>query len=146
MSTPPHCRSARRWAPVLALAGASLALSACVAYAPAPVRLEAYPQQRAAARLSAAADGHAWTGGELLAEALRNNPAVTEAAAKYRTAVAAAKTSHVPPSAALTLTAEYAKSEPKQWLYGAGSDIPLDVGGRRKERIGAADLAALQSL
>lgn len=146
MSTPPHCRSARRWTPVLALVSASLAMSACVAYAPAPVRLEAYPQQRAAARLSAAADGHAWTGAELLAEALRNNPAVTEAAAKYQTAVAAAKTSHVPPSATLTLTAEYAKSEPKQWLYGAGSDIPLDIGGRRKERIGAADLAALQSL
>lgn len=140
MSTSRYSRS------ILAMAGVGLTLSACVAYAPAPVRLEAYPDQRAAARLSAPADGHAWTGAELLAEALRNNPAVAEAAAKYRTARAAAKTSHVPPSATLTLTAEYAKSEPKQWLYGAGSDIPLDIGGRRKERIGAADLAALQAL
>jgi len=130
----------------LAMAIVGLSLSACVGYAPAPVRLEAYPDHRAAARLSAPADGHAWTGAELLAEALRNNPAVAEAAAKYRTARAAAKVSHVPPPASLTLTAEFAKSEPKQWLYGAVSDIPLDIGGRRKERIGAADLAALQAL
>ncbi len=146
MSTPPHCRSAGQWTPVLALAGAALTLSACVAYAPAPVRLDAYPDRRAATQLSAPADGHDWTGAELLAEALRNNPAVAEAAAKYRTARAAAKVSHVPPPASLTLTAEYAKSEPKQWLYGATSDIPLDIGGRRQTRIDAADLAALQAL
>lgn len=130
----------------MVIASVGLSMSACVAYAPAPVRLEAYPDHRAAAHLSAPADGHDWTGAELLAEALRNNPAVAEAAAKYRTAQAAAKVSHVPPPASLTLTAEFARSEPKQWLYGAASDIPLDIGGRRKERIGAADLAALQAL
>ena len=147
MSTSPYRRSSWRLKPlVLALASASLGLSACVAYAPAPIRLETYLDHRAAAQLSAPADGHAWAGAELLAEALRNNPSVSEAAAKYRTARAAAKTSHVPPPASLTLTVEYAKSEPKQWLYGAGSDIPLDLGGRRNQRIGAADLAALQAL
>ena len=130
----------------MAIVGVGLSLSACVAYAPAPVRLEAYPDHRAAVRLSAPPDGGAWTGADLLAEALRNNPSVAEAAAKYRTARAAAKVSHVPPPASLTLTAEYAKSEPKQWLYGAASDIPLDIGGRRKERVNAADLAALQAL
>lgn len=130
----------------MAIVGVGLSLSACVAYAPAPVRLEAYPDHRAAVRLSAPPDGRAWTGADLLAEALRNNPSVAEAAAKYRTARAAAKVSHVPPPASLTLTAEYAKSEPKQWLYGAASDTPLDIGGRRKERVNAADLAALQAL
>lgn len=142
MTTSPHGRRIS----ALVLTGAGLALSACVAYAPAPVRLEAYPDRRAAAQLSAPADGRAWTGTDLLAQALRDNPAIAEAAAKYRTARAAAKVSHVPPPASLTLTAEYAKSEPKQWLYGAASDIPLDIGGRRTERINAADLAALQAL
>lgn len=130
---------------VLAVAGAAT-LSACVAYAPAPVKLDAYPDRRAAVRLEAPADGRAWTGEDLLAAALRGNPAITEAEAKYRTARAAAKASRVPPSASLTLTAEYARSEPKQWLYGAASDIPLDIGGRRQARISATDLAALQAL
>lgn len=131
---------------VLVAVGGALTLSACVAYTPAPVKLEAYPDHRAALRLEAPADGRAWTGEDLLAAALRNNPTIAEAAAKYRTARAAAKASHVPPSASLTLTAEYARSEPKQWLYGAASDIPFDIGGRRKERVAAADLAVLQAL
>jgi CRISPR system Cascade subunit CasA len=131
---------------VLATAGVALVLSACVAYAPAPVKLEAYPDRRAVVRLDALPDGRAWTAEDLLAAALRNNPAVAEAAAKHRTARAAAKASHVPPSATLTLTAEYARSEPKPWLYAGASDIPLDVGGRRKERNTAADLAVLRAL
>ena len=146
MTTSPSGRAAIRLKPVPLAVASALALSACVAYAPAPVHLETYPDQRAATRLSAPADGVAWTGADLLAQALRANPSVAEAAAKYRTARAAAKVSHVPPPASLTLTAEYAKSEPKQWLYGAASDIPLDIGARRQERITAADLAALQAL
>lgn len=144
MTTSPRGRPAELT--VLTLAGASLMLSACVTYAPAPVRLETYPDHRAATRLASPADGRAWKETDLLAQALRDNPAVAEAAAKQRTARAAAKASHASPPIGLTLTAEYARSEPKQWLYGGASDIPLDIGGRRGERITAADLAAVQAL
>jgi len=146
MTTSTRDRSVMRLKSVPLAVASVLVLSACVAYAPAPVHLERYPDQRALTQLSAPADGVAWTGADLLSQALRTNPAIAEAAAKYRTARAAAKVSHVPPPASLTLTAEYAKSEPKQWLYGAVSDIPLDIGARRQERITAADLAALQAL
>jgi CRISPR system Cascade subunit CasA len=130
-----------------AIAGAALLLLAgCATYAPAPVHLEAYPAALEARTLDEKPAGATWTGGDLLAVALARNAAVAEAAAKYRTALAAAKTSRVAPNMTLTLTAEYAKSEPKPWLYGAGSDIPLDIGARRGERLNAADLAAVQAL
>lgn len=126
--------------------GLVLLLAGCATYVPAPVRLEAYPAALETRALDGKLAGATWTGGDLLAAALARNAAVAESAAKYRTAVAAAKTSRVAPSMTLTLTAEYAKSEPKQWLYGVGSDIPLDIGARRGERLNAADLAALQAL
>jgi CRISPR system Cascade subunit CasA len=85
---------------------------------------------------------------DLLAAALARNAAVAEAAAKYRTALATAKAARVPPGASLTLTSEYANdpNTSSPWLFGAGSDIPLDVGARRSTRTGAADLAAVQAL
>lgn len=129
-----------------AIAGIALLLAGCATYAPAPVRLDAYPAALEARTLDDKPAGATWTGGDLLAAALTRNAAVAEAAAKYRTAVAAARTSRVAPSMTLTLTAEYAKSDPKPWLYGVGSDIPLDIGARRGERLNAADLAAVQAL
>ncbi|WP_297510369.1 TolC family protein [uncultured Caulobacter sp.] len=131
----------------LALVGfaTGLALSGCASRAPAPVRLEAYPDQRAASRLPAPPDGRAWTAADLLARAARLNPAVAEAEARHRTAVAAAKASKVSPPIGLTLTAEYARAEPKSWLYGAGLDIPLDRGVRRAERVTVADLGVLRA-
>jgi CRISPR system Cascade subunit CasA len=124
----------------------ALALAGCTPYVAAPVHLEAYPVALEARRLDEKPVGATWTGGDLLAAALARNASVAEAAAKYRTAVAAAKTSRVAPSMTLTLTAEYARREPKQWLYGVGSDVPLDIGARRGERLNAADLAAMQAL
>jgi CRISPR system Cascade subunit CasA len=126
---------------ILALA----ALGACQTYAPAPPHPEAFPAALAARRLDDTAAHGGWTGGDLLAAALKRNPRIAEAAAKYRTAVAAARTARVRPAATLTLTAEYS-DEASHWLYGAGSDIPLDQGARRQGRLSAADLTALQAL
>ncbi|WP_165186681.1 TolC family protein [Caulobacter soli] len=129
-----------------ALVGAAILLAGCTTYVAAPIHLETYPSALAARRLDEKAAGATWSGGDLLAAALARNAAVAEAAAKYRTAVAAAKASRAAPGMTLTLTAEYARAEPKQWLYGLGSDIPLDIGARRGERLNAADLAAVQAL
>lgn len=130
-------------APSLAVA---LSLAACTSYVAAPVTLEAYPAAVAGRRLDDKPPGALRSGADLLAAALTRNAAIAEAAAKQRTAAASAKASWVAPGMTLNLTVEYARSEQKQWLYGAGSDIPLDVGARRGERMNAADLAALQAL
>ncbi len=129
-----------------AFVGVVFLLGGCTAYVPAPVHLEAYPAALDARRLDEKPPGATWTGADLLSAALARNAAVAEAAAKYRTALAAAKASRAAPGMTLTLTAEYARSEPKPWLYGLGSDIPLDIGARRGERLNAADLAAVQTL
>ena len=128
-----------------ALIGVSLLLAGCTHYVAAPVRLESYPATLDARRLDEKPIDAVWTGADLLVASLTRNASVAEAAAKYRTAVAAARASRIAPSMTLTLTAEYSK-DPKPWLYGVGSDIPLDIGGRRGERLNAADLAAVQSL
>lgn len=128
------------------LVGVASELAGCAPYVAAPVHLETYPVALDLGRLEEKPPGATWTGADLLAAALTRNASIAEAAAKYRTAVAAAKASRVAPSMTLTLTAEYAKSEPKAWLYGVGSDIPLDIGARRGERLNAADLSALQAL
>jgi CRISPR system Cascade subunit CasA len=135
-----------RLAVVTSVVVVALSLSACTTYVPAPVRLETYPTALESRRLDEKPAGATWTGSDLLSAALARNAAVAQAAAKHRTALAAAKTSRVAPSMTLTLTAEYAKSEPKSWLYGVGSDIPLDIGARRGERLNTADLAAVQAL
>jgi CRISPR system Cascade subunit CasA len=129
-----------------AITAVALLLAGCAAYVPAPVHPEAYPAALQARTLDKKPASETWTGGDLLAAALARNVTVAEAAAKYRTAVAGAKASRVAPSMTLTLTAEYARSESKRWLYGVGSDIPLDIGTRRGERLNAADLAAVQAL
>ncbi len=138
-------RRSSRAALLLAVAGLA---AGCAGYAPAPVRLEALPRRIEAARLDERPAGAPWTSANLLAAALSRNPAVAEAAAKYRTARAAAKAARIAPSITLTLTTEYAKdpSASSNWLYGAGPDIPLDVGARRGTRITSADLTAVQAL
>lgn len=128
-----------------ALIGVSLLLAGCTHYVAAPVRLESYPATLDARRLDEKPIDAVWTGADLLAASLTRNAVVAEAAAKYRTAVAAARASRIAPSMTLTLTAEYSKDS-KPWLYGVGSDIPLDIGGRRGERLNTADLAAMQAL
>lgn len=131
-----------------ALLTAALMTQGCAHYAPAPIALDALPRRLDAARLDDKPPGVAWTSTDLLAAAMSRNPTIAEAAAKYRTAQAAAKAARVGPSITLTLTAEYAKdpSASSRWLYGAGSDIPLDIGPRRDARLSSADLTAVQAL
>ncbi|WP_199225348.1 TolC family protein, partial [Caulobacter sp. HMWF025] len=128
-----------------AMIGVSLLLTGCAHYVAAPVRLESYPAALQTRRLDEKPNDAVWTGADLLAASLTRNAAVAEAAARCRTAVAAARATRVAPGMTLTLTAEYSR-DPKPWLYGAGGDIPLDIGGRRGERLNAADLAAVQAL
>ena len=120
-----------------------LLLSACQTYTPAPPRLDAYPAAVAGRSLTPPPSG-SWTAADLLALALADNAQIAEAAAKARTAQAAVRVAHVPQAATLTLTAEYS-DEASHWLYGVGSDIPLDIGGRKSGRIGQAELTALQA-
>ncbi len=131
-----------------ALLTAAWLVAGCAHYTPAPVQPAALPARLDVAHLDEKPTGATWTSADLLAAALTRNAAVAEAAAKYRTALAAAKAARVAPGATLTLTAEYANdpSTSSPWLYGASSDIPLDVGARRSTRVGSADLAAVQAL
>ncbi|WP_304217268.1 TolC family protein [Phenylobacterium aquaticum] len=131
----------RRAVPALA---ALAALGACQTYAPAPVRLDAFPAALAARGLDEKPAGAVWTGADLLAAAIARNPDIAQARARYRAAEAAARTARVRPAATLTLTAEYAQ-ESSPWLYGAAADLPVDAGARRAGRLTAADLAALQA-
>ena len=123
------------------------ATSACQTYRPAPPSLLAYPNAVDARTLDDRPSGALWTTADLITAAVSRNPQIAEAAAKYRTAVAAAKTAKVAPAATLTLTAEYSKDAggSSPWLYGASSDIPLDYGVRRSGRLGQADLAVIQA-
>ncbi|MBW8812842.1 MAG: TolC family protein [Caulobacterales bacterium] len=123
---------------------AALGLAGCVAYAPAPPQVAAFPQAFDARRLDEAPAGTAWTGAELLKAALARNPRIAEARAKYAVALAAARTAKLIPGPTFTLTAEYASEHP-HWGYGAGADLPLDYGARRSTRLGTADLQALQA-
>ncbi len=117
-------------------------------YQPAPLDAARLPAEVAARRLEARPDGAAWTGSELLSLALSRNAQVAAAAARYRTALAAARTARQPAAATLTLTTEYSRDAggSSPWLWGLGTDFPLDFGTRRQARLSTADLAALQAL
>ena len=128
----------------LVLLSASLAavsLAACAHYKSAPPQLDRFPAELEARRLEAKPS---WSGGDLLASALARNPQVAEAKARYLTAISAARTAKRAPGLTLTLTAEYADESPR-WGYGAAADVPLDTGARRRARMSAADLQALQA-
>jgi len=129
---------------LLGVALVAVSLVGCTHYTPAPPELETFPAALEARRLDEKPAGSTWTGGELLAAALRRNPQVSEAKAKYLTAAAAAYTAKLSPPLTLTLTAEYAGEKPR-WGYGAAADIPLDAGVRRSARMSTADLQALQA-
>ena len=122
----------------------ALSLGGCVAYAPAPPHPEAFPAAMEARTLPAKPAGQDWSGADLLAAALANNPQIAEARAKYLSALAAVRAAKAAPGPSLTLTAEYANEQP-HWGYSAGSSIPLDYGARRGTRITTAELQGLQA-
>jgi CRISPR system Cascade subunit CasA len=130
-------RPGRLSAPLLALA-----LAGCVAYRPAPPHPAEFVAAHEARTLPAKAGP--WTGADLLAVAIAQNPQIAEARAKYATALAAAKAAKAPPGPSLTLTAEYANEAP-HWGYTGAADLPLDYGARRSTRIDTARLQALQA-
>jgi CRISPR system Cascade subunit CasA len=120
----------------------ALGLAGCVAYTPAPPHPERYVADVDARRLPPKTTP--WSGADLLAVAIAQNPQIVEARAKYVTALAAVKAAKAPPGPSLTLTAEYA-SETPHWGYTAAGDAPLDYGARRSTRIDTARLQALQA-
>lgn len=144
---------------VACLGAAALALCGCVTYKPAPRSAAAIADEYAARMLSsqialaemrllapqAQWDGQTWDRLSLFAFAMAKNPVIAEARSKATSAARALKASRVPLPATLTLTGEYANdpSTTSHWLYGATLDVPVDVGGARTQRVGAAVYAAL---
>lgn len=135
------------------------ALSACAGYRAAPMPVaeiaaryqargfDADATRQQLERIAPAAEwsGEDWDRLNLFAAALASNPAIAEARARARAAEASARAARAGPAITLTLTAEYARNAPEAspWLYGAASDVPLDIGARRAARISAADFAAI---
>ncbi|MFN0025117.1 MAG: TolC family protein [Parvularculaceae bacterium] len=139
------------------LAATAAIASACAHYTPAPIEVASVATGRRAAALDEPAIraelirlapdyqwGGEWNGLTLFAAALAQSPAIAAARAGVAAAAAEARAARVAPGPTLTLTAEYAfnPAEASPWLVGAASDILLDIGGRRKGRIEAADVAA----
>lgn len=136
---------------------AVIAAGGCAHYAPAPIDIAAMTRQPSAASIDAAGvareiariapsyvwDGRSWNDLTLLAAALVHNPEVAAARSAARAAAADARAARVGPGSSLTLSAEYAfnPAESSPWLFGIAADQLLDIGGRRKARIAAADLA-----
>jgi len=137
---------------------ASLALSACVSYTPAPLDTGEIVQQRLSASLDPAAvaeeyarlapgqewDGVSWDRLSLLAAALVTSPEIARARAAVDSAEASARAAEVRPGPTLGLTAEYTSNAPEAspWLLGVAADLPLDFGTRRETRIDSATLNA----
>lgn len=130
----------------------------CASYTPAPIatmtvaaqqRVKTIELDAVRAELSRIAPGYPWSGEEwncltLLAAALTTNPDLALAHATVAASRAEAAAAHVSPGPTLTLTTEYAFNpvEPSPWLYGIGSDLVVDRGGRKQGRIEAADVSA----
>lgn len=119
-------------------------LVACASYRPLPVAPAAAAVARAQRSLPTAAS---WSTASLLAQSIAWSPAIRESEANVRSLAAAARAARVPLPAAFQLTAEYSHDDnpDKPWLGSGVFDIPLDIGGRRNARVGAADLATLQA-
>lgn len=126
---------------------ALVGLTACSAYEAKPPSPAAFAA-KFDARPLAAPEGGAWTDEALLAEAVARSPAVVQAAAAYRSALAAAKAARTPPPISLLLVAEYSRDAggSTPWLASGLLTLPLDVGARRQTRLTTADLTALQAL
>ena len=116
-------------------------LAGCVHYAPKPPQPGAFEASLDARRLEAPVGAGA---ADLLAEALRYNPGVAEARARYQMAVAAARVARLSPGLTLTLTGEYADEGPR-WGGGAAADVAVDGGARRRARVSSGDLQTLQA-
>jgi len=84
-----------------------------------------------------------WNMLSLFAAAIVSNPDLAASRANLQSANAEARASRVRPGPTLTLTAEYAfnPAEASPWLLSAAGDMLIDVGGRRKARLEAADAA-----
>jgi CRISPR system Cascade subunit CasA len=134
-------------------------LAGCASYRPAPLVPAEIARSYQARTLDASATaaevkriapvsqwlGTSWDRLSLFAAALGSSPAIAESRAHVTSLDAAAKAAKAGPAMTLTLTAEYAgkATESSPWLYGATSDIPLDLGARRSSRIDAAHFAAI---
>ncbi len=90
-------------------------------------------------------DGRTWDRLSLFAAALASSPAIAEARAHAASAEATARAARAGLSITLTLTGEYAGDAPERspWLYGATSDVPLDMGARRGARVSSAQFGAV---
>lgn len=148
----------RHLAFVLMAAGA---VTGCATYTPAPLTSagvatnyarrslapEVVRQDLAHIAPSAQWDGASWDRLALFAALSANNPGVVAARSRAISAEYAARAARAGPAMTLTLTAEYARSAPDSspWLYGATSDVPLDIGARRAARVRSSDLAALMA-
>jgi len=135
----------------------ALSLSACVSYAPAPLRpsaMGAEPRTRTLdleqvrTEVASIAPNAGWSGPRLdrlalFAIALLNSRDIAAARAGVESARASAKASRLGPGATLTLTTEYARNaaESSPWLFGGAIDIPWIVGTRRKARLTGFDIA-----
>lgn len=139
----------------------ALASGGCATYSARPVSpaaisdayarrtLDAATVRQRLAQLApnAAWDGSTWDRLTLFAAADQFNPSIATTRAHLRSAEASARAARAGPSITLTLTAEYARnaSESSPWLYGATSDVPLDVGARRAARVSAAEFTSISA-
>lgn len=138
---------------------ASACVSACTHYVPRPIDLSTVAIERDRTTLDIAkaaatcrrvapkaeCNPALFDRAMLYAATLDTNPAVVAARAHVASALAAARSARQAPGPKLTLTAEYAGAapDPSPWLFGAVSEIPLDIGGVRAARIGSAELAVV---
>ena len=129
---------------ILCLSAILAGLAGCAPYVAKPANPEQFYQTLQARRLDEKPPGATWTGADLLAAALKRNPDIAAARARYQAAQAGVRLARVVQGSNLTLTAEYANEAP-HWGYGGGLDVLLDVGGRRSARVSAAQLTGLQA-
>lgn len=136
---------------VLGLAGG------CATYDPQPIEPGMVAQRQAAAQFEADVvrakiqqlapdyqwDGRTFDALSLFAAALVTSPEAAQARTALAAGEANARASRVAPGPSFTLTTEYAfnPTEDSHWTLGVGGDALLDVGGRRRGRLDAADIA-----
>lgn len=134
-------------------------LAACAPVPPAPIDLPTRVQARVASPLdlgkarqiaaSIAPGGRPEASGldrlMLFAAILAQDPQVAQARAALASAKADASAARKVGAPTFTLSSEYANdpSTTSPWLLGAGTNLPLDIGGRRGARLARADLGIL---
>lgn len=132
-------------------------LGACTHYQPLPIELPAVAEQQDRLELDVAraqqtcrtlapaapCDPQHLDRAMLYAAMLDGNPVIAAARRHLDSALAGARSARAAPGAKLTLSSEYAGAapDPSPWLFGATSEVPLDIGGVRAVRIGSAELA-----